>query len=367
MSTKFGNTLEQLEAVASEELSEAVGNGALAAALDGSLATGKAWPSSDVDITVVPEKGDSWSAEWKVRRGIVIHKHITPMGVLDEVVKGYPQSFVEVASGEWFLDPMWLIDGLATLKPVYDPQGKLAAVAKFARERRFNPEVVIPRRSLLLQQAGRWRSRAERAFQDGDELQADWCAAVALDALAFIWLDAAERIASHKELDIELADACRELGEPEVHPLFRTAGGATHLADCPDKAAEAFLGGFLAYSSALDACAPLVNEDACRWAPGCFYHRHRLLSGYYAIQKGCFLHAADVRLEVARRLVWCLNLAEGESALPKDLQKIECSAAVLDSRRAILDACPVPPWPERFSALLALEFYTKKRFQVGGG
>src|SRR5205807_6575099 len=95
--------------------------GFLGAALEGSLATGAVWPTSDVDFTVVPRPGYSKEhlIEWEQREGLPFlkehaderihidvcgqregipwHKHITDHRALLDLVEGYPTSFIPPA------------------------------------------------------------------------------------------------------------------------------------------------------------------------------------------------------------------------------------------------------------------------------
>src|SRR5687767_14080882 len=94
------------------------GQGFLGAALEGSLATGAVWPSSDVDFTIVPrpEQTKEQLVEWErqealpfvkehsdqrlhidvcgQREGIPWHKHLTDRRALLDLVEGYPGTFI---------------------------------------------------------------------------------------------------------------------------------------------------------------------------------------------------------------------------------------------------------------------------------
>jgi hypothetical protein len=153
--------------------------GFLGAALDGSLATGAVWPSSDTDFTVVPrpEHSQEQLVAWEQREalpflrehpggrlridvcgereGIPWHKHLTEYRALVDLVEGYPQSFIRPAEGPFQPGSHWFLDGVATMEVVEDPEGWLAETRRFVWARRFAPVVWEGRRAALLQELRR--------------------------------------------------------------------------------------------------------------------------------------------------------------------------------------------------------------------
>jgi hypothetical protein len=196
-------TRARLLPLAEQELAEAFAAGGVAAtAVDGSLGSGKLWPSSDLDLTVVPEgDGPEWGVEWRVRGGLVVHKHLNRWTLLERLQRDFPQSFVDTAAGNWVRDPTWLLDGLAILRPVHDPDGRLQIFADWMRAHRFAPEVVLGRRPLLLRRAQTQRDKAADACATDNATQAAWHLELAVESLALIYLDADQRIISTKQLD----------------------------------------------------------------------------------------------------------------------------------------------------------------------
>jgi predicted nucleotidyltransferase len=222
--------------------------GFLGAALEGSLATGAVWPTSDVDFTIVPRPEDSKErlVEWEQREsfpflkehtdqrthidvcgqreGIPWHKHITDPRALLDLVEGYPTSFIRPAEGPFNPGAHWFPDGLAVMEVVDDPEGLLAETRQFVAARRFAPEVWEGRRFALLQELRRQRDRADEAMERGEAdaayqlLSGDaGFAAVA----AQLWLEGAQQISSSKEQDGRLAQVAAAAGCPEAHALYR--------------------------------------------------------------------------------------------------------------------------------------------------
>src|SRR5947209_19518867 len=129
--------------------------GFLGAALEGSLATGAVWPTSDVDFTIVPlpEHSPEHLIEWEQREalsfpkefadqrlhidvcgereGISWHKHLTDARALQNMVEGYPASFIRPVEGPFDPAASWFLDGLAVMEMVEDPHGLLAATQDF--------------------------------------------------------------------------------------------------------------------------------------------------------------------------------------------------------------------------------------------
>ena len=222
--------------------------GFLGAALEGSLATGAVWPTSDVDFTIVPRPEDSTDrlVEWEqreslpflkehvdqrihidvcgVREGIPWHKHITDPRALLDLVAGYPMSFICPAEGPFHPGAHWFLDGLAVMEVVEDPEGLLGDTRQFVATRRFAAEVWEGRRFALLQELRRkldlagealGRGEADAAYQ---RLSGD--AGFARIA-AQLWLEGAQQIPSSKEQDGRLAEVTAAAGCPEAHALYR--------------------------------------------------------------------------------------------------------------------------------------------------
>jgi hypothetical protein len=238
--------LHQIAAVEIARHREA--QGFLGAALEGSLATGAVWPTSDVDFTIVPhpEQSPEHLVEWEQqealpflkeypdqrihidvcgqREGVPWHKHITDCRALLDVVEDYPASFIRPAEGPFDPGATWFLDGLVVMDVIDDPQGLLGETRQFVATYRFTPEVWEGRRVALLQELRRQRDMAHEAMERGEAdaayqlLSGDTgFAAVA----AQVWLEGAQRIYSGKEQDGRLAEVTEAAGCPEAHALYR--------------------------------------------------------------------------------------------------------------------------------------------------
>jgi predicted nucleotidyltransferase len=224
--------------------------GFLGAALEGSLATGNIWPSSDVDFTIIPrpehspehlvaweqrealpfvkERADQW-VQIDVcgeREGIPWHKHLTDHRALRDLLEGYPESFIRPADGPFDPGANWLLDGLSVMAVIDDPEGLLGETHRFVAAHRFAADVWEGRRFALLRELRRQRDLAHEAMERGEveaayqRLSGDTgFAAVA----AQLWLEGAQRITSGKEQDGRLAEVTRAAGCPEAHALYRRA------------------------------------------------------------------------------------------------------------------------------------------------
>lgn len=252
--------------------------GYLGAALDGSLATGAVWPTSDADFTVVPrpEHSEAHLAAWErteavpfikeradgriridvcgERDGIPWHKHLTDRRILLDLVAEYPSSFIRPAVGVFDPRATWFLDGLSVMEVVDDAEGLLAETRVFVAARRFTSEVWEGRRAGLLRELRRKRDLACEVWERGEADAAyrilsgeSGFAAVA----AQLWLERARRIVSNKEQDGRLAEVAETAGCPEVHALYRRV-----LAVEPERA---------------QAAAPLLLRLAERAVP--FYRR----------------------------------------------------------------------------------------------
>jgi hypothetical protein len=364
-------TTQRLHRLAHDELAASLAAGGIdATAMDGSLSSGRLWPSSDLDLTVVPSTGTEWGVEWGVREGVVVHKHLNRWPVLQRLRDGYPESFIEAASSDWMRDANWMLDGVASIQPVHDPEGRLQAMSGFFRAHRFAPEVVLPRRPLLLARADAFAAEAAQAFEGGDPLAGESVLEIGLEAVALVWLEAAERIISLKELDPALADACAALGAPEAHSLFRATAGVAGLeARVPAllPAARRLLD---LYSGWVDALPPEAGAPGVIGSIGDslgyrVWFRHRIWSMIYAPERGCYLHLASVRQQLVRQEVeeWEAFAARWTPAGSSPLADY---GALRRARAALLDAFPLAPPAERLHAFDALRRLTAARFDLPG-
>lgn len=224
------------------------GPGYLGAALDGSLATGAVWPSSDLDFTIVPPRETSFETLLERERlgalpfpwrhpdgrlhvdvcgeqgGISWHEHVTEDQALLDLVRGYPESFMPPAEGS--IDPSvnGFLDGIAVMEVVDDPEGLLRETRRFVAARRFSPEVWEGRRLALLQELRCRREQAHAALESGEPDAAYACLSGAggfASLAARLWLEGARRLISGKEEDGQLLAVAREVGYPEIHALYR--------------------------------------------------------------------------------------------------------------------------------------------------
>ena len=365
-------TRARLLPLAERELSEALEAGGIAAtAVDGSLGSGKLWPSSDLDLTVVPDEGPEWGVEWGVRNGIVVHKHLNRWPLLERLQRDFPRSFVDTAAGDWVRDPTWLLDGLATLRPVHDPDGRLQAFADWVRAHRFAPEVVLPRRPLFLRRAVKLRNEVAQAFETGDETGGAWWTELASESLALIWLEADGRIVSTKEIDPELAAACANIGaDGDTHALFRQAAGVGTLTD--DRLRDitaAFERLLRAFSDRLDlliADYPTGQQERDFALARLAYYRHRVWSALHAPERGCLLHLAAIRLFVEKVSVpnlgkYAVNSAGADADAGA---RLLTDAGIATAREQALKAFPLGPTAARLTSLDELIARTRRTFAI---
>jgi hypothetical protein len=286
--------------------------GCFAAALDGSLATGAVWPSSDLDFTIIPPPGTlkrHW-VEWGVTDRIIWHKHITYRKALTELMEGYPRSFIQAAEGEFSQDANWFLDGLAVMEVIEDSEGFLAGVKGFVAERRFAPEVWKGRREALLRELHRLLKVAETAFLQGDGEGAyrELSGRTGLAAIAAqLWLEASKRIYSSKEQDGLLSCVTRERGRPEIHDLYRQVLGVeedrvTVVLPILEVLGREALGLYQEMQRLTLEDHPLFNEVAVNEA----YTRQQLETFLLAPTKG---HPGFVYQNLMSFLFWANNLA----------------------------------------------------------
>ena len=91
--------LARAELEAAARRAEEAGLPLLATATDGSLGTRRVWPSSDLDVMLVPAVTPQHTIEWDVRAGLVVHRHLNSWEALSALSAGYPQSFIDTAAG----------------------------------------------------------------------------------------------------------------------------------------------------------------------------------------------------------------------------------------------------------------------------
>jgi predicted nucleotidyltransferase len=224
------------------------GPGFLGVALEGSLAAGAVWPTSDLDFTIVPRPAHSTErlVEWEreealpfvkahadqrihidvcgERDGIPWHKHLTDARALRDLLEGYPESFIRPAEGPFNPGAHWFLDGLAVMEVVEDPESLLVETRLFVAAHRFAPEVWEGRRFALVQELRRKLNTAHDALERGevDEAHQLLSGDAGLAAVAAqLWLEGAQRITSGKEQDGRLAAVTAALGCPEAHALYR--------------------------------------------------------------------------------------------------------------------------------------------------
>jgi hypothetical protein len=223
-------------------------HGFLGAALEGSLATGAVWPTSDVDFTIVPhpEHSPERLIEWErgeaipflqehrdqrlhvnvcgERDGIPWHEHVTDPRALQDLIDGYPESFIRPAEGPYDPAAHWFLDGLAVMEVIDDPEGLLGETRCFVAAHRFAPEVREGRRAALLQELRRQRDLAHNAMECGepDATYRTLSGSTGFAAAAAqLWLESAQQITSAKEQDGRFAEVAQAAGCPEAHALYR--------------------------------------------------------------------------------------------------------------------------------------------------
>lgn len=197
-----------------------------AAAIDGSLADGRIWPSSDLDLTLVLEKGSEIAVEWSVRAGLSVHRHLHTWSLLEYLSCEFPASLIitlDPNAGPWHGHGFSLINGLTVLSPVHDPEGRLERFASFMREHRFCSDVVEPRRSILLSrtECRIAQARYERETEDvvRNAIHDSW------HDLYIVWMEASQIIGNRKEMDIDIQTAEAAFSTPGLYTLFVEAAG----------------------------------------------------------------------------------------------------------------------------------------------
>jgi hypothetical protein len=193
---------------------------------------------------------------------------------------------------------------------------------------------------------------------------------MAIEALAFIWLEAAERIFSRKEIDPTLAEACRQFGAPHAHTLFRQATGVAGLEARAEEIAAAFRALLLAYSAWLEPLLPAYPsgkkepDEHLEWHT---YLRHEYWAGLYAPTRSCILHLAVLRPHVrglsTKQLRSVASTWRAATGLPPFGRAHAATYAAIDAaRERVLPLLEPAPWPERLAALAELEALTHRTF-----
>lgn len=365
-------TYRRLRPLAEAELTDATAERAadgltvLATGIDGSLGTQQVWPSSDIDVLLVTETEPGETIQWRIRDGYIVHRHLSSWSSLTALREGYPRSFIDTAAGDWIRDPTWMLDGLATFTPITDPQGRLSELRDFFHTHRFTPEVVLPRRPLLLKRAAALCEEATSLLKTGreDSDQSDlnierrleW----AIEALAILWLEAERRVTSHKELDRTLAEVCAAQGHPEAHSLFRAAAGLPSMPP-PALVGDAASKALRLYSPWLDAVlaqSPNNAPELEKMLPRLVYLRHRLWASALAPARDSWLHLSSDQMfyRGVVEQVASLIAADGRADGPGD------AGEFTRSLHAFRESLSLSPLVTRRDALDALYETTRARF-----
>lgn len=279
--------LERLRALGRRLIAEQMkGGNMVGAAFDGSLATGRAWDTSDLDFTVVPPSAAPpdprrvpayrffysqgplarfhESVDLRVIDGVFVNMHVKTKEAIDQLVKDYPRSFIDSAATiPLDIEPTHYIDGLAIMGIVEDETGFLAKTKEFVAEHRFAREVLRGRLPTMYAWAERKLLESRRAFTEGTlEIGAMYDLA---RCIAQMWLEAHSRIYSKKEQDALLGEVAREANAPRVHELYRCIVGV----DRPDEALRAVLTPIAEYAARVDTMFGFVEQMAAQ-------HREKL-------------------------------------------------------------------------------------------
>jgi hypothetical protein len=294
----------------------------LGGAFDGSLATGRAWATSDLDFTIFPPASSAPSdprsvpayrfyyaqgplarhhqfVDLRVVEGTFVNMHIKTKEALDQLVADFPSSFIE--SAEWIpadAEPTHFLDGLAIMSIVADRHGYLAAIKEFVAQHRFSPVVLRERLARMCGWVERRLGEARRVGAPGElDLAGGYDVA---RCIAQMWLEKHARIYSKKEQDSLLAEVVLEVKAPRIHELYRSVLGL----DMPEAALQAVLRPIAEYAERVDLLFGFVEKMAadrveelgvdvverCRafriWAA------LTLKSIPIAFEKGCYAHMA---------------------------------------------------------------------------
>ncbi|MCH8294591.1 hypothetical protein IH992_26200 [Candidatus Poribacteria bacterium] len=291
--------LQKLHRITHQVIADRMRNEPLiGAALDGSLATGRIWQTSDIDFSIfsIGESEYNQSVEWRVYQGVLAHVHVTHKRATDNLIENYPHSFVESAkSGYFTADPTWFLDGLAVMSIVDDPTGYLEEVKHFVSKNRFAPEVLSERLRLMIEYVDGKIEEAEKAFTDGDHnalLRHLYDKTGLACSMAHIWLEASQRIYSSKEQDLQLALVAQETKLPQVHDAYRAILGIDVQAGTIKK----ILAPIEEYGKIVDEILQFFEDNAMDHIE---WHRaYRLLADLsfksipIAFRKKCYSHIA---------------------------------------------------------------------------
>lgn len=332
----------------------------LATGVDGSLGTRQVWPSSDIDVLLLTDTEPEETIQWRVRDGYIVHRHISSLPFLTALCDGYPQSFIDTATGDWIRDSIWMLDGLASFAPISDPEGRLADLRAFFQTHRFAPEVVQPRRPLLLQRSDTLRAEAASLLQVDRTRDAERRIEWSIEALSILWLESAGRIISHKELDPTLAELCTERGEPDTHDLFRAAAGLKP--DCDAEQSRKIVGEaarelLRVYSQWLDTAldrSPNNPPDVEKMLHRLVYLRHRLWASALCPSRGCWLNLAFDQL-------FYRGVGEQVEALIAQTGR-ESQAQFTHALRAFYESLSLTPLETRLHSLNALHEVARTNF-----
>lgn len=349
-------TSARLRRIAEAEARSLVDSGrADAVALTGSASSGRVWPSSDIDILFLSGRNTEWEFRWTVREGTIVHGVLTPWEHLEAFRERFPERMIEAATWRLILDATWSMDGLVAMVPLHDPAGRLAAMQAFMRERRFAPEVVRGRRPLLIARAAA-EHQAGRAAEADQPLEALGRHHAAVDLLGIAWLEAGERITSHKELELALDEVGRRLGVPELAGLFRRALGVEGFMRRRAAIESAFAALWTVYNEALEAlltCYPTGDPDVDRHLADHVYSRHIIASVPHALARDCVLHLASVRKALHEQDLRLVPREAAERGRPVPVTSERLEDAVR-AALATLEPAPRSSCHAAFEELLAL-------------
>ncbi|MEK7767378.1 MAG: hypothetical protein AAB368_14200 [bacterium] len=343
-------TIARLRRVADAEATAAVAAGtADAVGLTGSASSGRVWPSSDLDILFMSDRITERWFRYTVRDGIVLHGIVTPWPELEAFRELYPSRMIESATWERILNATWAMDGLVAMNILHDSSGRLQAMQAFMAKHRFAPDVVVPRRPLLLARA-RAEHRKSLDALDNNPREAHRLHHQVIDLLGVIWLEAGRRISSHKELDTTLGAVGLALGVTQLQELFRMAEGVETYPASRTTIEEAFANLLDLYTPALDGLLTgyPTGDGACDWKiADHVYVRHMAQSVPHALERGCLLHLASVRESLqGYELDWVpREAAKHGLAIPIPLGQLPAAQA------AALETLAPTPWASRHAAL----------------
>ncbi len=359
-------TTARLRAIAEAETAAMVATGeAEAVGLTGSLSTGRLWPSSDLDILIITERPVENPFRWTVRNGVVIHGVLEPWETAEGLRDGYPASVVDQASGKWILDATWALDGLVAMEPLHDPAGRLATLRAFMTPRRFALEVVRPRRPRLLARA-KAEHRASLESYPKEPWTGVWLHRCAIDVLAILWLEAGQRIVSHKELDPGLGEIGDRLGAPELRGLFRRAEGVEDVPVRRDAIVRAFGDLLGLYSGSLDdllTLYPTGDPAVDRTIADCVYARHTIQSVPHALERSCLLHLGSVNETLHEHDLARVPRIAAERRPPGHAPAHPVSGdQLLAARDRACAALSLAPWEAQTAAVDELILFTERAF-----